>query len=129
MTRDEALAPVVTAVRAGTSISGPSIFEFFKDWEVVPVELGDQHVGTLVCKGTEVHFALVPGWRPAGSHRGAIREYLRPLFERQGFLTTRVPHYRPAQKQFVQRLGFKPTWRDDGVEYFLLGHLPFERKQ
>ena len=129
MTREELLEPIVKAIRQGTALSGPDIRKYFEDWEVIPAEIDGCHVATAVVKGTEIHFALVPGWRPTSCQRGAIKAFLKPLIERHGFLTTRVPHERPAQKKFVQRVGFKPTWRDGQVEYFLLGSVPFERNQ
>ena len=127
MTQDKILEPIVKAVRQGTSLSGPEIRQFFQDWDAIPIQVDGCHVGTAVVKGTEIHFALVPGWRPRSCQRGAIRAFLKPLFERHGFLTTRVAHERPVQKKFVQRVGFKPTWRDEQVEYFLLGKMPYER--
>ena len=85
-------------------------------------------VWTVVAKGTEVHIALAPGWRPKGSMRGAVRSFFRPVFEKHGFLTTRVGHGRMKQKKFVERVGFRPTWKDGDVEYYLLSNLPFERQ-
>jgi hypothetical protein len=128
MNHDELLTPIVRAVRKGTNLTGPDIRAFFADWECLPVTVEGEHVGTAVIKGTEIHFALVEGWRPKSCQRGAIKAFLGPLIERQGYLTTRVPHERLAQKKFVQRLGFQPTWRDEHVEYFMLGQVPFERK-
>ena len=129
MTNEELLEPIVKAVRKGTSFAGQDIRAFFADWVIIPAQVGGEHVGTAVVKGTEIHFALIEGWRPKACQRGAIQAFLKPLLERQGYLTTRVPHERPAQKKFVQRVGFRPTWRDEQVEYFLLGSVPFERKQ
>lgn len=129
MTREALLEPVIASIRKGTALSRRQILEHLADWDVEPIEVGGQHVGTMVAKGTEVHMALVPGWRPASSSRGWARALLRPRLERYEFLTTRVWHHRPDQKQFVQRVGFKPTWADDNVQYYLLGNLPFERKQ
>lgn len=126
MNREALLEPIIRSVRAGTTLSRYAILEYFKDWEVVPYYESGQHACTAVVKGTEIHFAAVPGRRVI--RRNNTRAFLAPLFERQGFLTTRVPHGRIAQKEFVQRIGFKPTWQDSEVEYFLLGSLPFERK-
>lgn len=129
MTREALLEPVIKSIRQGTALSRRQILEHLADWDVEPIEVGGQHVGTMVAKGTEVHMALVPGWRPASSLRGVVRELLRSRFERHGFLTTRVWHHRTDQKQFVHRVGFRPTWADENVQYYLLGNLPFERKQ
>ena len=128
MTREALLEPIISSVRKGTSLSRYTILDYFEDWDVLPFDFEGQHVWTMVAKGTEVHFALAPGWKPKASMRGAVRSFLKPVIERHGFLTTRVAHGRAAQKEFVKRIGFKPTWKDGDVEYYLLGSLPFERK-
>ena len=128
MTREALLEPIISSVRKGTALSRYTILDYFADWDVLPFEFEGQHVWTMVAKGTEVHFALTPGWKPKASMRGAVRAFIKPVFDRHGFLTTRVMHGRLAQKEFVKRIGFKPTWKDGDVEYYLLGSLPFERK-
>ena len=128
MTREALLEPIISSVRKGTALSRYTILDYFADWDVLPFEFEGQHVWTMVAKGTEVHFALAPGWKPKASMRGAVRAFIKPVFDRHGFLTTRVMHGRLAQKEFVKRIGFKPTWKDGDVEYYLLGSLPFERK-
>lgn len=128
MTREVLLEPIISSVRKGTSLSRYTILDYFADWDVLPFDFDGQHVWTMVAKGTEVHFALAPGWKPKASMRGAVRSFLKPVFDRHGFLTTRIAHGRVAQKEFVKRIGFKPTWKDGDVEYYLLGSLPFERK-
>lgn len=128
MTREALLEPIVSSVRKGTGLSRYQILDYFADWEVLPFEFEGRHVWTLVAKGTEVHVALAPDWNPRASMREAVRAFLKPIFDKYGFLTTRVQHDRPEQKAFVKRIGFKPTWKDGDVEYYLLGSLPFERK-
>jgi hypothetical protein len=128
MTREALLEPIISSVRKGTALSRYTILDYFADWDVLPFDFDGQHVWTMVAKGTEVHFALAPGWKPKASMRGAVRSFLKPVIERHGFLTTRIAHGRAAQKEFVKRIGFKPTWKDGDVEYYLLGSLPFERK-
>jgi hypothetical protein len=128
MDREALLEPVISSIRAGTALSRFAILEYFKDWDVVPYYEAGQHACTAVVKGTEIHFAVMPDFKRKVIRRKNTRAFLAPLFERQGYLTTRVPHGRLAQKEFVQRIGFKPTWQDSEVEYFLLGSLPFERK-
>lgn len=127
MDRGELLAPLIAAVRSGTNMLACDIEKYFDSWELIPAYVDGAHVATAAMLGSEIHFALIPGWRPQVSYRGVIREFLAPLLARNGYLTTRVPHVRSAQKRFVQRLGFKPTWSDSEVQYFMLGHEPFER--
>lgn len=128
MTRAELLAPIVQTIRRGTGLPIQEIDKHLSDWEAVPITVDGSHVGTLIAKGTELHIALVPGYRPRGAMRGVIKNFLKPLFERQGFLTTRILHQEAAQHAFVKRVGFKPTWRCGQFQYYLLGALPFERK-
>ena len=61
--------------------------------------------------------------------RGLIREFVKPLIETRGYLTTRVLHEKSFQTAFIERIGFRRTWSDDQFSYFYLGSLPFERKQ
>lgn len=126
-TREQILEPIISAMRRGTAFSRQSILEYLSDWDAVPVDIDGEHVATAIVKGTEIHFALVSDWRPEGT-RGRIRDFLAPLMERRGFLTTRVRLDRPHEQRFVQRLGFAPTWNDENFRYFMLSGLPFERK-
>ena len=128
MTREALLEPIISSVRKGTALSRYTILEYFADWEILPFEFEGRHIWTMVVKGTEVHIALAPDWQPKASMRGAVRAFLKPMFDEFGFLTTRVRHERPEHKEFVKRIGFTPTWKDGNVEYYLLGSLPFERK-
>lgn len=128
MNREALLEPIVSSVRNGTELSRYQILDYFKDWDVMPFEFEGRHIWTLVNKGTEVHIALAPDWGPKASMRDAVHCFFRPVFEKHGFLTTRVRHGRLKQKKFVERVGFRPTWKDGDVEYYLLSNLPFERQ-
>jgi hypothetical protein len=128
MNREALLEPIISSVRKGTALSRYQILDYFADWEVFQFDFEGRLVWTMVVKGTEVHIALAPDWQPRASMRDSVRAFLEPVFERHGFLTTRVSHERVDQKKFVKRIGFKPTWIDGDVEYYLLGSLPFERK-
>lgn len=128
MIREDLLEPIISSIRAGTVLSRWTILDYLADWEVLPGYVQGEHAWTMVAKGTEVHFARAHAWRPRPGMRGAVREFLRPKFDRLGFLTTRVQHGRISQKTFIERVGFKPTWTDAAVGYYLLANLPFERK-
>lgn len=128
MDREALLGPIIDALRKGTSVSKPQLLKELADWEVVPAEANGQHVATAILKGPEIHFAVGPCWNPRLCQRGALQEFLRPLFDRHGFLTTRIEFSRTAQKAFIRRLGFEKTWSDENFEYYMLGSVPFERK-
>ena len=76
-------------------------------------------------RGTEIHVEFT---RPGVINRGRVREFLGPLLERQGYLTTRVPGG-DSRARFVTRLGFRPTWSDDEFSYYMLTELPFSRSK
>lgn len=128
MDREEVLGPLVSSIRRGTRYSRYEIIKALESWDAVPVYLNGEHVASAITKGTEIHIALVPDWRPQGSARRLIRSFLAPLLERSGYLTTRVRKERASEIEFVTRVGFRPTWMDEQFQYFMLGRLPFERK-
>ncbi|MBS0506587.1 MAG: hypothetical protein JSR53_04295 [Proteobacteria bacterium] len=94
------------------------------DWEVHEYRPGGVLAGFGMLKGTEFHCCLFAG---AGFNRRAMREFLRPLFERRGFLTTRVAHGDLANQRFNKVFGFERTWSDEQFHYFLMAELPFGR--
>lgn len=122
MDRDAVLAPILDSLE---DYSREDARKALEHWQAVPFMVGGQHIGSAVMSGTEVHFALAR--RPCGCTRGAIKALLEPLFESAGFLTTRVRIGRLKETKFVERVGFKPTWRDEQFQYYLLGQMPFAR--
>lgn len=114
MTREQLLAPLKLPAEA------------LEGWEAVPLLIDGKHAGTLIVKGMEVHFAFTE--RPTICVRRAGREMLAPILDRFGMLTTRVPRAMGSAKRFIQRVGFKPTWRDKDFDYYMLTTLPWERK-
>ena len=119
MNREELLRPITSLAEE---------VKAFNSWEAVPGFIDGVHVCTALLKGTEIHFAIVAGHRLKTVLRTRTREFLEPLFERYGFLTTRVLHGRALEQRFVQRMGFESTWSDEKFEYYLLAELPFSRK-
>jgi hypothetical protein len=127
--QNELLEPIISSIRKGTSLPRQEIEKFLNDWEVIPVIADCVHAATVIAKGTELHIALAEGYKPKACQRRVIKSFLQPLFDKHGFLTTRIPHHRLPQKRFVERVGFKPTWKDDIFEYYMLTSMPFERKR
>jgi len=99
----------------------------FDGWEVVPGMVGETHVCTAILKGTEIHFFVVPEQRRKALLRGRMQAWIEPLFDRFGFLTTRVLQEHVGEMRFVERVGFKRTWADQHFQYYMLGRLPFAR--
>jgi hypothetical protein len=120
MNREELLRPLTSSAEEVRA---------FEAWDALPGFIDGVHVCTALMKGSEIHFAIVAEHRLRTVLRSRTREFLAPLFERYGFLTTRVALGRKAEQRFVQRMGFEPTWADHKFEYYLLAELPFERKK
>lgn len=99
------------------------------DWEFVEYEQGHGPAAIAALHGTEIHFAIAPAYRHRLMFRERIREFLSPLFEARGFLTTRVHRASATQETyaFITRLGFELTDADEATDYFMLSTLPYER--
>lgn len=101
------------------------VLKAMADWEILPYHQDGELVGAALMKGTEFHCLTLPAFR---LRREPMREFLRPLFERHGMLTTRVAKTDLANQRFNKAFGFQRTWSDDQYHYYILAALPFERK-
>lgn len=90
-------------------------------WTEVPLQSGGL-TGWL--SGYELHVQL---HRPGVINRRTLREYLGPLIEKLGMLTTRVPVDDESSRRFVERLGFEFTGEANGMRHYLLHKVPFQR--
>lgn len=128
MTRDEILMPIVQTIRQGTGLSTSRILKELEEWDAVEHLVDGQLAASAIVKGTEIHFAIAPAHRRRLIRKENTRAFLAPLIERRGFLTTRLKVEHAAERRFVERIGFVPTWSDGQFQYYLLDRLPFERK-
>lgn len=97
------------------------------DWEVIPYYRDGVDVAGGLIRGTEVHFIIDPLHRGRIFPRRLVDEFLAPLFNRQGYLTTRVKPDDAAAIKFVTRVGFARTWFDGMFDHYMLTALPFQR--
>jgi hypothetical protein len=95
-------------------------------WELHPYKDGDSLVAVGMTKGSEFHLLSTPLFK---FKRTWVRNNLRPLLARCGFLTTRVAHGDTANQRFNKLFGFAPTWADTHFQYFILTELPFGERQ
>jgi hypothetical protein len=106
----------------------PAIHSQWLDgWEMHPHLRDGEVVAIAALRGTEIHFAVKPEWRNRVILRDITRAFLAPLMERRGYLTTRTRPY-AYERRFLERLGFKHTWSNDGVDHYMLTELPFGRE-
>lgn len=96
-------------------------------WEAYGHYSGDELAAIAVLDGAEIHFAIAPEHRHRVIVRHRTREFLAPLLDRRGYLTTRTQH--GTQSRFLERLGFTHTWRCEHFDHYMLGALPFSKEQ
>lgn len=106
-------------------LADADIDQILQGWELVPFEQGGQITGVACLKGSEFHCMTLPGFK---LRRAQMREFLRPMFDRLGFLTTRVKHGDTANERFNSMFGFERTWSDDTHHFFLMADLPFGKE-
>lgn len=121
------LAPILTHLEQCADVDPKVARQVLADWEAVPIYFKGQLAGCGLLKGTELHFAAQPGFGAKIFTRRIICDFLRPLLARQGYLTTKMDVAESKNWDFVERLGFKPTWHDGTYRYFMLTQLPYGR--
>lgn len=121
--------PIIEDVMDDLGISRYDALQILHNWDVIPGYVDGELVASIIHCGTEVHFAISKSARGKTISRRRTREFLKPLFDEKGFLTTRLLHRHKGPQRFIERIGFVKTWSDDEYNYFMLTELPFERKQ
>jgi len=76
-------------------------------------------------KGTEIHVHFT---RKGVITRRVVQNFLGPLLDELGYLTTRCNTGDAVTKRFLTKLGFEPTWSDGQYEFFMLARLPFRKE-
>lgn len=93
-------------------------------WDVEVAQRAGVDVAVVVTRGPEIHMVAIAE-KKAMSRRNTL-DFLRPLLERFGYATTRVP-IEITDHRLRETLGFKYTWRDDNFTYWALTELPFQK--
>jgi hypothetical protein len=91
------------------------------DWEIRPHYEGTDLVGATMTNGPQFHFATFGNrWTLTRAH---IRQYLLPLLERYGFVTTSTPNEDARQSRFNRLIGFSVAARDEYFTHYKLERL------
>jgi hypothetical protein len=98
-----------------------------KGWEIVHIVFGDQTVGEVMLKGSEVHLALSRAWRgKALLHRAEFSAFVAGLLDARKFLVTRTRREGDRVGNKLARvLGFVQTHSDDRFNYWWLDTPPW----
>lgn len=94
-------------------------------WDVSIAQRNGKDVAIVIVKNCEIHFVSLDE-RKAMSRKNTL-EFITPIFEKYGYVTTRVPSH-TTDHRLREHLGFTETWRDDNYIYFVLTELPFTKR-
>lgn len=119
---------VVINIAAKTGLPEAEVEKTLDGWKSVEGFLHGVHVANARIKGNEIHLAIGEKYRRRTFSRKCMREFIKPMLDELGYLTTRVLIGHDEQERFVERVGFEKTWTDGRFNYYLLSNLPYERK-
>lgn len=110
MGREECIDMFYAQISKDMAISRSAFGDNLRDWEAVPLMIGDRHVGAYILKDHEIHTCVEKS--DALRHmRKLIRQGVAYQVEKLGYLTTRSPD-EPSVLKFLTRLGFYRTGND-----------------
>lgn len=98
-------------------------------WIFHPLWVGQELAAIAAMRGTEIHFASAPTWRRRLITRRRTRQFLEPLYDKWGFLTTRAAPDAHDQIRFITRLGFELTSGGKLINHYMLSELPFSKQE
>jgi hypothetical protein len=103
--------------------------EMLEGYECVPYVENGEHMATLIKKNAEVHFAGFKQYRGKGYiTRRRLREFLQPILDKEGFLTTKLAEGEPDK--FITKLGFVEVGRSTSHRVFMLTSIkPLEKPE
>lgn len=103
--------------------------ELVGSWETVSYHRHGEEVAGALVRGTEIHFMISPEHRGRIFPRRVISEFIAPIFNRSGYLTTRCKPDDALSIRFVTRVGFVKTWHDGLFDHFMLTEIPFSARK
>lgn len=110
--------------RAIAYLEANGLGDFAREWDVCFAQRNGEDVAIVVTRGCEIHFfSLTPG--RAMSRKNTL-EFLKPLYDAWGYVTTRVPLEETCHK-LREKLGFSYMWSDDLFSYWCMTELPFAK--
>ena len=97
-----------------------------EDWEILEATTDDGDlIGIVMAKGSEVHLCARPEHYKRCLTRRNAKQLLWPIFEKHGYLTTRIRLSSFSKQKFVERAGFQKTWADDRFVYYMMTEKPY----
>jgi hypothetical protein len=95
-----------------------------KDWKRQVATRDGKDVAVVLTKGTEIHFVSLDEKR-AMTRKNTL-EFLKPIHDEFGYVTTRVP-IAETNHRLREILGFQYQWSDENFSYWILHDLPWSK--
>ena len=108
--RIDVLFIIYRSIKDRVQLSFMEFAQLLKDWEAIPLTQNGRLIGGVIVKGNELHVGYAE--KPAGSIRKNIKEVMKPLFTKYGFVVTTVSKDNINGLNFCKRLGFVETSQD-----------------
>ena len=102
-----ALFMLYKSVAHRLNISFEEFSKELKDWETIPLLQNGKLIGGAIVKGNELHVGYAE--KPTASIRKNIKEVMKPLLEKHGFVVTTIAKDNVNGLNFCKRLGFVET--------------------
>jgi hypothetical protein len=96
-------------------------------WDVTPIYRDGHLAGFFCTQGNEIHAYRSDDFKGRWLTHQDIERLTKPLFERYGFVQTRVRTSNDTGHKFVQRLGFTKTGEDGGLTLYRAERLNHAR--
>lgn len=119
----EALRAAFYACKARADASGLSEEKFisgFVGWEIIPVVVGGNIVGSVMLNGPEMHVAVSEFVRRKWATPALWRKVIDKTLDQYGFAVTSAMEGNAQGLEFVKRIGFVEISRHGGVIVFRL---------
>lgn len=95
-------------------------------WTIRAAQRDGEPVGFTISNGPEVH--ILPLVEGKSLSRRNIIEFIEPILDQFGYVTTRVP-IAETEHRLRTALGFVSSWSDDTYSYWCMTRLRYARTQ
>ncbi len=114
---------MINAIVADSPLDREQVLEGLIGWKLHPYAMRGELAACAITKGPEIHSAVAPEFRHLVIQRHRIVEFLQPILHRTQYLTTRIKIDDKARQRFVEMIGFKPTWSNSEIQFYMLTKL------
>ncbi len=88
------------------------------EWTVEDIYVDGKYAGFWAVKDNEIHCWRKPEFQGRWLTHQKIEKLTKPLFEKYGKIVTKVRLDNEQGHQFIKRLGFKETHKDESCVYY-----------